>query len=120
MQLLRASYALVPAGDGLFTNLPAARPLPELVAAGTQGAGRIESGAREISVEAKELMLPSPEGFRLWITGEPDTTCRVLATTDFSEWQEVRQFNLGQLGEADFSDTSIESTPRRFFQVVGD
>ena len=115
IQVFSFSFALQPAGDGLFTNLVAAMPKP-LAPAGWVGAGRIESGALELPATNLNLVRAEPKGFRLLVTGEPGASGTVERSQFFGPWTPVGTVSLIET-EAGFSDPGPFPVAQRFYRI---
>ncbi len=109
------SFALRPAGQGLYTNRGAAGPLA-LTSPQTMGFGALQSGALEIPPPAEELTLPPRDGIRLRITGEPGSQWTIRATTNLTDWS-VLGIITNASGETEFIDTDYARHPQRIYRV---
>lgn len=116
LQEFAAPFLLRRHGPTLYTNLAAAVPLPQPVAPGSDGLGAIESGFLEIPYPPEELTLPSRNGIRLHITGEPLCGWTIQASTDLGRWTNLAQVT-NSPDEMEFTDTNSISLGQRFYRV---
>lgn len=117
LQDYAAAYLLKSAGNTCYTNLAEAYPLPALTSPNTAGLGRIRSYALEVPAAPEELSLPSRQGPRLKITGEPGSTWTIQASSDGRHWATLSQVTNAP-AELEFSDTSPKPDAHRFYRVA--
>lgn len=112
------SYSLEALGRALYRGILEARPLETLFAPGTRGLGSIQSGALEVPLRQKRLMLPPASGVQLLITGEPGSSYAVQTRLPSRRWVTIERLKLGATGEADFFDVSKRKLPRSEYRVI--
>jgi flagellar hook protein FlgE len=123
LQNFKEPFLLAANQSGLYTNLATAGPLP-LAASPPAGSfftayfDLVFSGVREIQSDSTQhLTLPSREGFRLRITGEPGQHWTIQASTNFTAWTDLCEVT-NTPDELEFSDSQSMDYPRRFYRVV--
>jgi flagellar hook protein FlgE len=119
-QILLQNYVslqeLKPAGNGLYTNLSAAEPLPSLSPPDTQGLGNIQSMALEMPPpQPTPIQLPPASGFRLFID-DLSGGGTVQASPDMVHWTTIGQVAGSDLDQAEFFDA--EQAAQKFYRVV--
>ncbi len=118
LQTFREEFRLRPMEGGRFTGWEKAVP-DRNAAPGTQGLGRIESGAMESPDYGQPLSGTDPTGFRLLISGEPGATATLERSSnliDWSPWQPVHL--VGDEVEVSDHDISDAATGARYYRVT--
>jgi flagellar hook protein FlgE len=120
LQSFRESFLLRSNGSGLYTNLDAAVPLPQPAVPGYGGLGRIIDRAMEEPASTEKLTLPSRNGIRLIITGEPGRHWTIEAANHPGEWTSIMEID-DSPEELELTDTDSINFHQRFYRVtVGD
>jgi flagellar hook protein FlgE len=115
LQDFKESFLLSPASNGVYTNLAPAGPLPLPLPPASANLGWMHSRIRELP--CKQLTLPSREGVRVRVTGEPDTRWRVQASTNLTDWTTFGDSTHTD-DEMEFSDPQSSQFPQRFYRVL--
>ena len=116
LQDFAESFLLKKQDQVLFTNLEAAVPLPQPLPPGSAGMGRLFEGVLELPTPPEHLTLPSRNGPRVGITGEPGRHWIIESTEDLVHWDVLGEVTNG-LDEVEFTDTASIGRARRFYRV---
>jgi flagellar hook protein FlgE len=103
-------------GNDLYTNLIAAGALPQPQRCGTWGLGVILSRSREVPDPPLTFSLPSRQGPRLEITGEPGQRWTIQASTNLAAWTPLLERTTDS-DQFEFTDTNAPQFQTRFYRV---
>jgi flagellar hook protein FlgE len=116
LQGFREPFLLKSTGTTLYTNLTAAVPLPHPVGPCNAGLGSILGGGMEVPNPTEQLTLPSRNGIRLKITGEPGRRWAIQASSALGQWTPFMQIT-NVSSELEFTDTDSIHLDQRFYRV---
>ena len=117
LQAFHDPSVLLPAGGYCYTNLDAAGPFPTLWPPGCYGVGYLIGDALEQVSTPSTLVLPSRNGMRVFITGEPGYQWTIQASTDLTTWTSLEE-SAESPDEMDFTDIASSSYASRFYRVL--
>ena len=117
VQTFLEPFLLKGAPGGLLTGLAAAGPVIRTADSEYNQTASIHAGALEIFIEPEPLILPSRESVRLHITGEPDMTWLIQATTNLTDWVDLGMVS-PTVEEMEFCDPASTLQPRRFYRIL--